>query len=115
MAIEEKLKQCDVKTLTSIVNDVIPHVVTTLTAEEIIKMLPDVGKYSIVEEDGFPQASLRTTANIGSKGSCVIPTDLEANVLWLHQFLFNDQNYSVSDTVKQCNTKIKSDTDPYIK
>ena len=115
MAIEEKLKQCDVKTLTSIVNDVIPHVVTTLTMDEIIKMLPDVGKYSIVAEDGFPQASLRTTANIGSKGSCVIPTDLEANVLWLHQFLFNDQNYSVSDTVKQCNTKIKSDTDPYIK
>jgi hypothetical protein len=57
---------------------------------------------------------MRTTGNIGAKGSCVIPLDLESNVVWLHQFLFEDADYTVSSTVKECSDKVKEDTSKYI-
>lgn len=58
---------------------------------------------------------MRTTANIGSKGSSVIPLNLEDNVVWLHQFLFEDKDYKVTDSVREYSQKIASDTTPYIK
>ena len=54
------------------------------------------------------------TGNIGAKGSCVIPVNLESNVVWLHQFLFDDANYSVTSNVKEYSNKIESDTSPYM-
>ena len=40
--------------------------------------------------------------------------DLESNVVWLHQFLFDDANYTVTDSVKEYSRKIASDTAPYL-
>ena len=39
------------------------------------------------------------TGKLGTKGDCVIPVNLEENVKWLHQFLFNDYEYTPSDMV----------------
>ena len=64
--------------------------------------------------DGFPQSSMRTTARMGAKGDCVIPVDLESNVVWLHQFLFGDEDYKVTDSVKKYGEQIKADTAPYL-
>jgi len=58
---------------------------------------------------------MRSVATIGAKGSSVIPTDLESNVVWLHQFLFDDEDYTVTDSVREYGEKIKADTAPYIK
>ena len=66
-------------------------------------------------EDGFPQPDMRGNANMGAKGACVIPTDLESNVVWLHQFLFGDDDYTVSDSVMEYNETIKADTTPFLK
>ena len=41
--------------------------------------------------------------------------DLEANVVWLHQFLFGDEGYSVSEKVKECDREIQKQTSPYLK
>ena len=68
-----------------------------------------------MEESGFPQENLRTTGNIGAKKSCVIPLDLEANVVWLHQFLFGDEDYSVTESVKEYGRQIEEDTYPYLR
>ena len=57
---------------------------------------------------------MRVIGNIGAKGSCVIPVDLESNVVWLHQFLFDDANYTVTDSVKEYSRKINADTSPYL-
>ncbi|MCM1099746.1 MAG: LytR family transcriptional regulator, partial [Ruminococcus flavefaciens] len=57
---------------------------------------------------------LMTTANIGAKGSCVIPLNLEENVIWLHQYLFDDEDYTATDTVKECSRQIIADTQAYI-
>ena len=45
----------------------------------------------------------------------MIPTDLESNVVWLHQFLFGDDDYTVSDSVMEYNETIKADTTPFLK
>lgn len=113
-AIEAQAKQTDLVTLTQIFNDCIGDIYTTIDSEEILELIKNISNYRIVDEAGFPQEDLRTTANIGAKGSCVIPTDLEANVVWLHQYLFNEEDYTVSDAVKDCSEKIASDTAPYV-
>lgn len=114
MAIEEQAKKADLTTLTKIFNDVIDDIYTSLDSDTILELLGNITKYQIVEQGGFPEDSMRTTANIGSKGSSVIPMDLEANVVWLHQFLFDDVDYTVTETVKEIGQKIKDDTTPYI-
>ena len=78
------------------------------------ELLKNIGKYKIVDEGGFPTEELRTTGNIGSEGSCVIPVSLEANVVELHRFLFGEENYEVSDEVKECSKTIAAKTAPYL-
>lgn len=110
-AIEDQAKKADLSTLQKIFNKVIPNVVTSMSTEDMLALLPDIGKYQIVAEGGFPEESMRDTANLGGKGaSCVIPVDLDQNVVWLHDFLFDEKDYTVSDTIKEYSEKIKADT-----
>lgn len=113
-AIEEQAKKTDLVTLTKVFNDCIGSVYTSIDSEDILELLANITKYSIVEEEGFPQADLRTVGNIGAKGSCVIPLDLEANVVWLHKFLFDDEDYVVTENVKQYGKQIEVETSPYL-
>lgn len=112
-AIETQAKKMNVADLTKIFNKVIGNVYTNISTEDLLALLEKIADYQIVDEDGFPQADLRTAAPIGAKGDCVVPRDLVKNVVWLHEFLFEEQNYEVSDTVKEYSEKIKSDTDRY--
>lgn len=114
MAIEEQAKKCSIDTLIEVFNKAAGNIYTSIGSDEIIELIKNISKYHIVAEDGFPQESMRTTGIIGAKGSSVIPVDLESNVVWLHQFLFDDQDYQVSDTVKEYSEKIKSETAPYL-
>ena len=50
---------------------------------------------------------------MGSKGACVIPQTLESNVSALHTFLFGDDGYTPTETVKQISAKISADTGMY--
>lgn len=113
-AMEERAKETDLVTLTKVFNDCIGNIYTSLDSKDILDLLADIGKYSIVEENGFPQEEFRTVGNIGAKGSCVIPTDLESNVAWLHQFLFGDEDYAVTESVKEYGKQIEKETSPYL-
>lgn len=109
-AISEKAKNASVSELNDVVNGVMDNVATSLDVSEILGVLGELGKYSIVGSDGFPFEEYRDTGTIGSKGSCVIPVTLEKNVSALHDFLFEEKNYQVSNEVKQYSSKISSDT-----
>ena len=61
------------------------------------------------------RSEYRGNANMGAKGACVIPTSLEDNVVWLHQFLFEDMEYTVTQSVREYSQKIESDTSKYLK
>ena len=113
-ALEEQAKKADFETLSKVFNEAIDDIYTSLDEEDILELLKNVANYQIVDEGGFPEESQRTVANIGAKGSCVIPVNLEENVIWLHQFLFEDEAYTVTDSVLEFNEQIESDTAPYI-
>lgn len=113
-AIEEQAKKADLNTLTKIFNDVIDDVYTSIDKEDILDLIKNISKYHISEEGGFPNENMRTTGNIGAKGSCVIPVNLESNVVWLHQFLFEDQEYTVTDRVKEYSKHIEEETYEYL-
>lgn len=109
-AVADQAKKASPASLTQIANNVFDDVYTSLDLTEILEVLSSVANYNITETAGFPREENRSTGTVGTKGSCVIPVDLEENVKWLHQFLFNDYEYVPSETVKECSAKIAADT-----
>lgn len=107
-------KTASVADLTKICNNVFSEVYTSLDLSEILDILADVTQYNIVDEGGFPEASMITTGTIGSKGSCVIPLDLESNVVWLHEFLFDENGYVPSENVSEYSMQVYKDTSPFL-
>ena len=60
------------------------------------------------ENTGFPFE--KESGNVGNMGDMVIPIDLEANVVQLHQFLYTNEAYSTSQTVKDLSAAIRANT-----
>lgn len=114
-AIAEKALEADAQTLIDIANEVSEtgSVYTSLELKEILELLGDIKDYRIADEAGFPAGSYLSTAKLGSSGDCVIPLDLEKNVMLLHEFLFGAENYQVSDTVKEYSDKIREKVEKY--
>ncbi len=113
-AIEGQAKKADLTTLVKVFNNVIDDIYTSLDKNDIMKLLENIANYRIVDEGGFPDANMRTAAKLPAKGDCVIPMDLEKNVIWLHQFFFEDKNYEVTSNIHEYNEQIKSLSSPYI-
>ena len=100
----------DLATLNMILDKVLPYVSTSLDVDEMVAVLGEVNNYNIVAKDGFPFEEYRSTGNLGSKGSCVIPVDLKANVTKLHSFLFESEEYVMSEEVQEYSQRISTDT-----
>lgn len=114
--VAKKAMTLNPSTLNKIAEAVFPKVATSLELSEIIELLGGITKYSIGETAGFPFDGHFATGMIGKKGSCVVPTTLEDNVILLHQFFFgSEEGYEPSETVKNCSQKIQSETSAYIK
>lgn len=114
MAIVEKAKKANVGTLNKIIDGVMENVSTSLDIDEILGVLGEATKYNIVANGGFPFEEDRTTGNIGSKGSCVVPVTLEQNVISLHKFFFEAEEYTPTAAVKGYSDKIVGDTSSYV-
>ena len=102
-----KAKHTNPITLTKIVKQVFPQVMTSLDSLDVLALAKDVFSYEIVETQGFP---FETT---GTKLSGIyygIPTTLESNVVKAHQFLFGTENFTPSDTVKNISNQIINHT-----
>lgn len=108
-AVADQAKKAPVTSLVNIANNVFDEVYTSLNLTEIVDLLKDVSKYSITDTAGFPRDEHIGDKSFGTKGRCVVPTDLEADVKWLHEFLFNDSDYEPSETVKECSRQIQAD------
>lgn len=109
-AMMTKAKGASVSELTDMVNAVLPQVETSLGVNEILSVLGSVAGYDVVVSDGFPFEEYRVGANVGSKGSCVIPNDLEENVIHLHELLYPEEQYTPSKQVQTISAEIKEQT-----
>ncbi len=104
----EKLKKADWSTINNIIQVVFPQVATSIDMSDLIKTGRNITRYHLTETTGFP--SVHKEKKVGRKGSCVIPQTLESNVIELHHFLFGDESYVPTDTVRSISKKIISDT-----
>lgn len=110
----DQAKKANVSTLNKIAEAVFPEVYTSLNLEEILQVLSEVTEYNIIGDDGFPYEQYRNAGTIGANGSCVIPVNLTDNVVWLHNFLFNEPNYQVSQEIQTYSDVIYNDTHSYL-
>lgn len=101
-------------TLAKICNNVFGEVYTSLDLTEILEILKNIAQYSIVDEGGFPSMDMLATGTIGSDGSCVVPTDLDKNVVYLHKFLFGEEDYKPSTNVVDYSSVIYNNTSKYL-
>ena len=113
-AMMEKAHGASVGTLTEMVNAVLPQVETSLGVNEILGVLGSAAGYHVTASDGFPFEGGRAGANVGSKGSCVIPVDLEENVRQLHEVLYPKESYVPSSQVQKISEEIREQTGEYL-
>lgn len=105
----EKAKQCDLMTLNNLLDEMLPQISTSLSFTEMLGLATNLPKYHMGENTGFP-FDKETPGNVGSAGDAVVPVNLENNVAQLHQFLYNSDNYTPSETVKSISATIKANT-----
>lgn len=113
-AMMERARGASIGELTNMVNAVLPQVETSLDVKEILNVLGSVAGYRVTASDGFPFEGGRAGANVGSKGSCVIPMDLEENVRQLHQVLYPAEAYVPSGEVLRISDEIKEQTNEFL-
>lgn len=110
LAILEKARTASVGTLNDTLDKVFPNVATNLDTKEMLSVLKDLASYKVVATDGFPFETNRVTGKVGKAGSCVIPTSLEDNVVLLHKFFFEQEEYTPSKSVSNYSARVSSDT-----
>ncbi len=71
-------------------------------------MASGAAKYHMGENTGFPFD--KESGSVGNQGDMVIPLDLENNVIQLHQFLYANETYVPSQTVKDLSATIHANT-----
>lgn len=99
----EKAKNSDLKTLTTLIGTVYPQTKTSIGVDNLAGMAKNAKKYYISQTSGFPFS--HQEIKIGKK-ACVVPTTLESNVIQLHNFLYNTENYVPSENLKSISTHI---------
>ena len=105
----EKAKQANLLTINKIIDSVLDDISTNFTAGEMISMATQLMSYELADTTGFPFRL--TTADLGGKkGSVVIPCDLVTNATDLHKYLFNEYNYTPSNTVTSYSQAIVQET-----
>lgn len=107
-AMIKKAQKSDLKTINKLIDEVFGDVKTSFTNTDLIALAAQIFNYSFGETSGFPFE--KNTVTLGSKGSVVVPCDLESNVIQLHIFLYGDDGYVPTETVKNNSAKIINDT-----
>lgn len=110
----EKAKNMSLIEMNAAIDAILPKVATSLDMKEILELAANAKKYTVVDNTGVPFSKNLVGAFVGKKGSCVVPYDLEENVIQLHRFLYNDEVYVPSETVKQYNEEIRLQTAEYV-
>ena len=99
--------KADMKKRIEVVTSVLPETRTSIFIDDVLPLAKDVGRHYIGKTAGVPFE--RDTGWIEKK-DCVIPITLESNVKELHEFLFDDYGYQVSQTVQDYSNQIVADS-----
>lgn len=103
----EKAKGSSLSTVSSLINSMFDEISTSFTSKEMLELAGSMMDYELAGNHGWPFELC--TGNFGSKGSIVVPTDLETNVAELHEYLFNERT-ALSNTVIGISDYVKNYT-----
>lgn len=104
-----KAKTMNVAQLDHLITSVFPHIDTSLSLPDMISMATAMKEYNLVDTSSFPKDFAERNLPNGI-GWVEIPTTLEANVKKLHEYLFQDQDYTPSATVSKISKQISKVT-----
>lgn len=93
----EKAKTLSVGQLNKLSDILLPKVLTNVSSTDIIGMIPSLGSIKVTEGEGWPYK----TQFYNNGVSYVAPVTLEENVKQLHAHMFGDNDYQVSNQVKE--------------
>lgn len=97
-----KAKTLSLGQLNSFANTILPRISTNITSGEILGLIPSLATISVSDSQGWPYDVKGITLNAWYG----VPVTLESNVVQLHEELFGQENYEVSDTVKEMSDAI---------
>ena len=102
----EKAKKLSLTQLNSLIDELLPEVTTNISQTEILSYASKIGGYNVTDSFGWPY-EVR-----GYTGAAwyAAPVNLEANVKKLHEQLFENEEYEVSETVKETSQSIINKT-----
>ena len=103
-----KVQKSGVTTINNVIDEVFDDISTNITPKQMLSLASHALSYKMVDNSGFP-FELKTK-NMGKRGDCVIPLDLETNVIELHEYLFGSDTYTPTDSVKEKSKQIINDT-----
>lgn len=104
----KKIKKTNLTTLNKIVDAVLPRISTNFTVGEIALYTAAYLDFTLGANTGFPE--IVSTGRVSGLGSCVIPQNLQSNVITMHEFLYDDIDYTPSTTVISNSNDIASRT-----
>lgn len=105
-AMLKKLQTKSIGEINNLLDKILPKVYTNITAGSILTEIPSIMNYKITQSIGWPY----DTKGITLDRWYGVPVTLESNVQKLHRELFDEPDYTVSDTVKTISDKIASKT-----
>lgn len=103
-----KAKSADLKTIDSMLDEILPNILTSIPKDDLLDMLMGIKDYDLTSTVGFPLAW--QPVNHETKGSVIVPADLEQNVSALHEYLFGTQNYLPTTHVLDIGASVRSET-----
>lgn len=103
----DKIRAADTAKRIELVTSVLPETKTSMGLDDVLAYAKDIKKYHIAETSGFP---FERDAIWIEKKDCVVPITLESNVISLHQFLFQEENYQPSASVREVSDYIVKKT-----
>lgn len=105
-AVANKVKTFDISRLNKLVDTVLPKVYTNMTASDIFSILPSAPSFKITKSIGWPYE----TKGITMDRWYGIPITLQTNVTKLHNEVFEESDYTPSETVKTISDNIVKKT-----
>lgn len=102
----KKAQSASIVKLNKLIDKVLPKCSTNFTSLELMGMAANVLNYKMGDTSGFP-FDVTTSENVlKHEGSFVVPVGFATNVQQLHKYLFNEDNYVVSDKVNEVDQDI---------
>lgn len=102
-----KVKGMSLTKLNKLVDEILPKVKTNIKMAEITEMLTKLASIKIGTSTGWPYETAGRTID---ELWYAVPKTLEKSVVRLHKELFNEENYQVTETVKNINNQIVNKT-----